>query len=349
MGIASVYVEPLRFLLVGRFVARNAMFLMIGMLVYSAEASKCCAESQLEIEKRALAYRENITSGHISLQSCLIKVNGSKKSETRTFRDIYFHGDRVRCDLSTGSGNDLIYMRVNCLGCGSFDRLTWVSGSTGKRTEAQLIIKPAQMDVSSSDFIPRPAELGMIPLPLAMMRHLSMDAYLTRADREELSVESTELDGVDCFRISYTTPNATRVDEWISPDRGYSVIRIDERFQNQAGSEFHDSLISTVERHEPSGVWFPVFLEYLRTIDSAPFTTEEVQISIHSLNVDPAPDVFTLAGIKQLLPGTRVIQYAAQGEIVPDVKIKKGSENPVTRQSANRNIQAPVSASSSKT
>jgi hypothetical protein len=285
------------------------------MLIQIVAQHNCRAETAIEIERQALEQREKITSSHITLEANLMKVKGTARTETTIEREIYFDGDQRRCDTSTRSESDIPKIRVSCFGCVPFENVAWISGSTGKREEPMLLIRSPDMESSKSDFIPPPAELGMIPLHHAMAQHFPMDAYLTRADRDLPTVEKTELDGVACFRISYTTLNMSQVDEWISAERGHSVIGIDERFQNQAGAEFHDSLRSTVELHEPSGIWFPVRLDYRRTINGVLFASEKVDISVHSLNTDLDPIVFSLPGIKQLSPGTRVVKWLADGEI----------------------------------
>jgi sulfatase modifying factor 1 len=93
---------------------------------------------------------------------------------------------------------------------------------------------------------------------------------------------------------------------------------MDERFHNRAAGEFHDSLRSTVELHEPSGIWFPVSLDYHRTINGILSMREQVDISVHSLNTELDPGVFSLGGIKQLSPGTRVLKYRAEGGVERD-------------------------------
>jgi len=297
---------------------RAGLIVVMCTLIQIVSQRGCRAETALDIEQHALQQREQITRGHISLVARMMKVKdvkGGAPTETTTEREFYFDGDRLRCDTSTRSGADVATIRVSCFGCDPFGHVAWVNGSTGKRDEPLLIFSSSEMEVNKHWFIPPPAELGMIPLEYGMALNFPMDAYLTRADRESPTLETTELDGVVCFRISYTTFNKTKIDEWISADRGYSVIGMDERFQNHTGAEYHDSLRSTVELHEPSGIWFPVSLHYQRTINANLFTREQVDISVHSLNTELDPGVFSLGGIKQLSPGTRVLTYCAEGEI----------------------------------
>ena len=294
---------------------RACLLAGIWMLIQAGTVQRGCgAETALDIEHRALEQREQITRGHLSVAVHLIKVKGDARTETITEREFYFDGDRLRCDTSTRIGSDITKRQVSCFGCDPSGHVAWVSGADPSN-EPQLIIKTSGVEVGKSMFIPPPAELGMIPLHHSMARHFPMDAYLTRADREPPAVETTELNGVPCFRISYTTFNDTKVDEWISADHGYSVIGMDERFQNRAGADFRDSLRSTVELHEPSGIWFPVSLDYQRTINGLLFTREQVDITVHSLNTELNPRVFSLEGIEQLSPGTRVLRYRAEGEI----------------------------------
>jgi hypothetical protein len=153
-------------------------------------------------------------------------------------------------------------------------------------------------------------------------------------DKNILTMEDDEIDGVKCKKISYVIPsisNPSKISSfhriWIAPEQGYSILR----HEGEPGDHsFLDRTDVTVTKHEKTGLWVPVKSKFERTAekDGKKFIkrSEYLTLEYLSLNENIPDEVFTPAAMN--IPAGRSVH------IVPAPKEPTfGDGNKITNES----------------
>lgn len=267
-----------------------------------------------EVEAKVLANRRAIKSGRVILES---KVREGDFSTEYSWT-IYFTGKEIRQDTKRrygvvpkgAAGPD--YTEITCFGNDrhiSYSDQIMPDGGT----MVLAIRDPRKMQVEAAFEVVDPRILGMAPFDCQLSsRMFHLDSFIGAPNRENLSLTHDVEGGIDCVKIEFKPPAFNVVRVWIAPTKGYNVVRMEQEFKDGATS-YIDSVDLEIEKHEKSGIWFPVSQHYQRVNDGHRVTREErLKVTVFSLNEPVDPVVFTPASMN-VRPGTAVIYFPEKG------------------------------------
>lgn len=267
-----------------------------------------------EVEAKVLANRRAIKSGHVILES---KIRDGDFSAEYSWT-IWFAGKEIRQDTKRrydvvpkgATGPD--YTETSCFGNDvhiSYSDQIMPDGGT----MVLAIRDPRKMKVEAGFEVVDPRILGMAPLDCQMSsRMFHLDSFIGAPNRKNLSLSHDVRSGIDCVKIEFKPPGFDAARVWIAPTKGYNIIRMEQEFKG-GGTGYIDSVDLEIEKHEPSGIWFPVSQHYQRVNDGHRVTREErLKVNVVSLNEPVDPAVFMPAGMN-VRPGTLVTYIPEKG------------------------------------
>jgi hypothetical protein len=128
--------------------------------------------------------------------------------------------------------------------------------------------------------------------------------------RKDLEMTDDVIDGIACKKISCMRKIGNQnfyrnMIVWIAPEYGYNPIRF-LSWNEERGFRYTANL--KIEKHKESGIWFPVSYIEDEMADGKPYSHDEYQVQIFSLNKKLPKETFTPKGIKVPI-GTRVYIY----------------------------------------
>lgn len=147
-------------------------------------------------------------------------------------------------------------------------------------------------------------KLGISPVD-SLIQAYHLQEVLSRGDLFEEAIESSSLDGLACWKVTFKTRDGLDWELWFCPDQGNSLIR------SQMSEKSTNYQWTVDSRSRPFGsppIWFPVQLQYTAVEKGVVNRVEKTEITIHSINEPIDPAVFTVAGINPPA-GTRAMIY----------------------------------------
>ncbi len=290
------------------------------LLVFISSPQSCRSDdfdelTAIEIEQQAIDHRQRIKYGHVVLdwKEARLGRSGRPGGGTQVRKvELFFHLDEKRSDEQRGEE-----LQIRCTNATSIGQFAAYVASP-RHDPFVTLTNRSQVTDEPRYFILDPRELGCLPGPYGLTLSRGIDSYLTRPDRSDDKVTAATLDGIPCRLISYTTDTQAHIKVWICPERDFNVLRWESRFTSSNGTTYEDISQIEVTRHEPSGIWFPSKVEYVRKRDDADFLLETIAVTLQSLDEPLDPALFTVAGIDKIAEGTRVVVVGGLAEnIVP--------------------------------
>jgi hypothetical protein len=163
-------------------------------------------------------------------------------------------------------------------------------------------------EFTKNDYFRYPIEsLGLLPLDRlnSLYNQSHLDEFYTSVFSASPKITREKLGQTDCLVLSTQQKihpnNESTYKVWISLEQGPSVLQIQKQFGKKTYTRKNQ-----IEKHIPSGIWFPISSEYTYSENGNLIETEKVEIVIHSLNQRIDPSLFTIAGIG-LPEGTKIL------------------------------------------
>jgi hypothetical protein len=262
-----------------------------GGFSYSAEPTA------MEIEQRAIHERQRIKQGDIHYHLEFEELKSTEGYVGTNFR-IIFQDGLLRYDESSPG--------LNARGEPATRHICFVDGKPSLQFDDALAKdgSPAYITIGESllrddetiDPI-RPLSIGMYPGFTAAT--LKINEYLTRTDRRDDTVVREEFGGREVFHIRWTRNTGSKVQFWISPSEGYSVVRAAVEFPANGQRVADTDDISVKQYGEGvAAVWYPDKIVFRRTVDEKPFPGESLTITEAVLNEPIDNKLFELASMK---------------------------------------------------
>ena len=279
------------------------MYLRACFIFYVALSCSFCfgydRSSIDDIEKKALEVRLQIESWHIALSldqergEPRPRIPSAVETGDPIYKEFWYDGKgRMRNDSTyvkdgySAQDEGGTFKRMIILG--DDYRYSYFAGlDSGVR--AFVLSETARNSL-------RPGELtdirliGMVPFAILIGNQKITD-IIGNANRTELTMIDDDLDGIATKKISFLDRRSIPVSVWIAPEKGYSIIRIE---QNSGERNFHTKMIVRVEKHESSGIWFPVECLCVETDNAGKFRNRlNIKVESASFNVLIPDDIFT--------------------------------------------------------
>jgi hypothetical protein len=272
------------------------------------------SDDAINLEREAFAYRNQIKAGQVDLHSIIsTRFPGEASPRKMERRKVWFlDGDRMRADEEeyyfrkpTQPGGSKYWVRQSStpdehLNC-TEDASRKVMPYGASRSHPRLVTDPLAAGVSDLRM------LGMNPFDSSNMKQFDVKPFLDRPDIEVTDVKDETFDGVACVRIDFRGRDGAVGVMRIAPDRGPSVVGFSIR-----DGKIEEEVRSRIEKHAPSGIWFPTEFRYLRREDGKVHTDEKVAIKVLSLGESLPLETFTFAGLG-LPPGSEVASMGFDG------------------------------------
>ncbi|MFO0899262.1 MAG: hypothetical protein U0836_17705 [Pirellulales bacterium] len=288
----------------------------------------------MRLERDAFAYRDQIQAGQVDLHS-VVSTRFPNEATPRKLdrRKVWFlDSGQMRADEEES------YFRKPSLPGGS---KYWVRNSLtadehlyctedasrevmpygASRRHPKLVTDPLDAGVTDLRW------LGVSPLSSSNLKQFPPRPFLDRPDIEVTDVKDETFDGVACVRIAFRRRDGAEGVIRIAPDRGPSLVGFSIR-----DGELEEEVRSRIEKHKPSGYWFPTEFRYLRRDSGKVHTDEKATIKIQSLGQPLPPETFMFAGMG-LPAGSEVASMGFEGatnlvwtgkELLPGYPVESG-------------------------
>lgn len=274
---------------------------MVSILTLSLFCAVAAPEID-DLERRTVAYRRQIHRGEVefSIELHVMRENGAWVKANNCQRNIAFEGDRNRNDTHwIVYGDDVVDKSrvVQCRNCGperSF--ISWISHDP-PRVNTCVSVQPVADTEGNLLYTPiDPRMAGMSIYGISNSVRYTLTSFLPAdAKRPDLQMEEVAIQGRPCQRISWRSTEGTDLRVWIDPERGPSIVRL----QEAAAPPGQTSALTEVElqRHEATGLWFPS--KIVDTQWDGPKKTYEAVtlVRVKSLNQPLDAKTFTMAGL----------------------------------------------------
>jgi hypothetical protein len=150
---------------------------------------------------------------------------------------------------------------------------------------------------------------AMSPTGIALS-NFELTSLIGNPHRKDLEMTDDVIDSVACKKISCMRKIGNQnfyrnMIVWIAPEYGYNPIRF-LSWNEERGFRYTANL--KIEKHKESGIWFPVSYIEDEMADGKPYSHDECQVQIFSLNKKLPKETFTPKGINVPI-GTRVYIY----------------------------------------
>ncbi|MGL6194518.1 MAG: hypothetical protein ACRC2T_06810, partial [Thermoguttaceae bacterium] len=132
--------------------------------------------------------------------------------------------------------------------------------------------------------------IGVVP-SATFVANYTITEIIGNAERTERIMTDEILDGVSCKKISFLDKQQTPVCVWIAPDKGYSILRLEEDSEK---FNFHTRMEVNVAQDESSGIWFPTKCVCIETDNAGKVNHRyEINVKAVSLNSKINDDIFS--------------------------------------------------------
>lgn len=264
-------------------------------------------DSATMLERQVLKYRkESFQRGHVVLHC----INRSKSNQETEFEfDITFDGEKLRFDRKSrllGSSTWAGPERFAVTKTGYIEDIgPELVITTGRRTTEDA--RPYVNTV----FDPR--SLGMTVAGTAGMIHGGVGDLVGRADRDDPTVTSDRVGGLETRRLDYRFKSGSDVSIWIVPNQGFSVVRAEVRREGPGGS-FMQSVVSDMKQYQEGGIWYPSRSKQELSVNGEWQERQVITVTEAEFGIPVDQRIFTLAGF-DLTPG-QVVQDSSTGSPV---------------------------------
>ncbi len=140
-----------------------------------------------------------------------------------------------------------------------------------------------------------PRILGMIPEGISNLRNYHLEDFVGANNREAFSLDTVEYNGTKCYLIKYKFKGGASAAEWISPDQGYGVVRVESRLGGEVATV--RSIDNTLEKNALSGLWYPKTSIFRIATGGRVHHEEMIEVRKASFNQPIDQKVFTLNSI----------------------------------------------------
>ncbi|HZZ71251.1 MAG TPA: hypothetical protein VFE24_03305 [Pirellulales bacterium] len=252
----------------------------------------------MELEQRAIHERQRITSGDIHYHLDREAMHGVESYHGLDFR-IAFRPGSLRFDGP--------WLGVNAQGLPAVHHVCLFEGKSFIQFDDEVNSEGQSRRILIDDIKNLGFEAAAVFDPLTIGMHpgppspdIKLNEYLTRADRNnDETVTREQLGDREVFHIRWTRKSGSKYQFWISPNEGYSVLKIVVDFH---GNNYHivDTNDISVKQYGAgaAAVWYPEKVVSRRTLDDLPTPGQTFTITEAILNEPVDDQLFELASMK---------------------------------------------------
>lgn len=281
-----------------RFVLLYVILLMVNHQ-YVIGQEEWDQKKLLQLKDEIIKPRKSIHSYDITIYLNSLSNREEKYSHLVKIRKV---GDKIYSEINYDSQNTRVISIQNGDYQGYKFKYDFIAGqdvSVGEFRKGEF---------TKNDYFEYPIEtLGLLPWDRlnTLYNQSNLDEFYTSVFSASPKMTREKLGQTDCLVLSTQQKihpkNESTYKVWISLEQGPSVLQIQEQFGKKTYTRKNQ-----IEKHLPSGIWFPISSEYTYSVNGNLVETEKVVLDIHSLNQRIDPSLFTIAGIG-LPEGTKIL------------------------------------------
>ncbi len=274
--------------------------LTMVVVVGGLRASAVAAPTALELERNALAARQELRSGRLKIHASRWSATDGDDRIVEFEYDIVFDGERIRFDRRQSvlhAKGESVEMPPPDKYLGLDDRCMLYSdtlSTSGRITAVTIqetrgtayrvpVFKGAQFD---------PRLLGVMPSHSAVLYGLPIEEFLGRADRVKSVVREEKVNGERVWRIDNTYRPGIKARMWIAPRQSFGLVRAEAELLGRT-----HSIQCKLRQDAASGLWFPESVVYQERLKNKVIMEEVLTVEEAEFNVDIDADVFTMAAM----------------------------------------------------
>lgn len=170
------------------------------------------------------------------------------------------------------------------------------------------IASPKNYDNPREHFgVLNPRILGMVRGGASLLHILDIEDLLNRSDPLTAKVHRARHEEASAWRIDYYRSRKEGSDAsiWIRPDQGFSVVRIELRF-DQNGKKLVETIVSQLKQYPDKGIWYPERVVKTDTSDGEVTSKEVVQVEDARFGEKIDDTAFSMTALS-LEPGRPVV------------------------------------------
>jgi hypothetical protein len=303
-----------------------AVFAAVSIGALCSRASSAHAETPPHTVQKVvdafLQGRMAIKRGKLLLNCDVWNSSPESSQPAKSGSMIWFDGDKLRCDHQWAAmqwRDDEVpsaTVTVACFNCLHTGELFSYTNAPAPDPTGRMAV--TLLDASRQSHlmypVPPPRWFGCFPIDSRNMVYWNARSLFNPTGAiSNARITSEAVDGEPHIRFDWTDVSEggqAVYRAWFVPGKQHALDRIEVTFK--AGNvETTDSVLSQLQRHEASGLWFVSSWIYTRTKNGECTRKEKATVEIESLNEAIDPAVFSLKGVKFLKPGTPIAWHAS--------------------------------------
>jgi hypothetical protein len=303
------------------------------VLCYVLSAQERAAVGEIAaIEQRVLDNRRMLESAEILLHAQgMITVGGEQREYKRATR-VWIDGSNIRQDIThiqrPVAPIQSSYREIDCFTDSHYMAWSDEPLPSGLNISVRLMDRDLLRDKPADKDIVDPRMIGMAASNYANLLHFTLESFVGRPDRRDVSLTGVTIDGIECAEVRYTRSDGVGVRFVVCPSKGHSIIELETTYAPRRSVESVECVLAEI--HGSPGVWFPRFCLYEQRVDGEIVEREDLKIDLIRANQGLSDDAFDLAGM-DIPPGMHISRSPpdSRGELYWDGNgiIVRGAES----------------------